>query len=130
MDISDPARILVLDDDILILELVRDVLSASYAVTTELDARRGLDRLYCEQFDLLILDLGMPLLDGKEVIRRVRARPSCARIPILVISAYDELRNRIDLAEVQGVLGKPFAIDKLQKMIAKILMSARPAGGD
>ncbi len=121
-------RILVIDDDESILNLVEDALSFDYSVSTANDGSRGLDLLVCEPFDLLILDLGLPELDGVEIIRRLREHTDRKRMPILVVSAYTELRRHVSDLDVDGVLSKPFSLRELERQVSELVPPAGRAG--
>ncbi len=114
-------RILVIDDDETILDLLKDTLSPDYQIATAHDSLEGVELMMSERFDLLIIDLGMPVLDGVELIGKIRANSPFNKIPILVLSAYPELRARLRGADVDAVMAKPFGIDQLQKTVAKII---------
>lgn len=113
-------RILVIDDDETILDLLSDALSPEYQVATAHDALEGVELMMSEHFDLLIIDLGMPVLDGVELIQKIRANSPFDKIPILVLSAYPELRTRLLGSEVQAVIPKPFSIEQLNRTVANI----------
>ncbi|MGB8643822.1 MAG: response regulator [Anaerolineae bacterium] len=114
-------RILVIDDDETILDLLKDTLSSHYHVATAHDSLEGVELMMSERFDLLIIDLGMPVLDGVELITKIRANSPFNQIPILVLSAYPELRARLRGAAVEAIIAKPFGIDHLQKTVAGII---------
>ncbi len=114
-------RILVIDDDETILDLLKDILSSDYQISTAHDSLEGVELMMSERFDLLIIDLGMPVLDGVELIGKIRANSPFNKIPILVLSAYPELRARLRGADVEAVMAKPFGIDQLQKTVARII---------
>jgi DNA-binding response OmpR family regulator len=127
-------RILVIDDDETILELLTDALSPEYYVATAHDALEGVEHLMGDHFDLLIIDLGMPVLDGVELIHKIRANSPFTKIPILVLSAYPELRTRLRGSDVQAIMAKPFSIEQLNRTVAKIVdgipaPSAKPNAG-
>ncbi|MGE5141691.1 MAG: response regulator [Rudaea sp.] len=117
-------RILVIDDDETILELVKDVLSPEYEIRTSGDATRGLERLEKEPFDLLVLDLGLPGLSGIDAILRIRGEERHSNLPILVVSAYTDLARLVGDSQVQSVLAKPFSIQRLEERVAGLLKRA------
>ncbi len=122
--------ILVVDDDENILQLLSDALADIYDVKTASDAVEAADQLQLQSFDLLILDLNMPVLDGSELLEIFRVQPNFERVPILVISAYPDLIQRLANAQVQAVLSKPFELEHLKQVIAEtILHSRRQADG-
>lgn len=117
-------RILVIDDDPAILELVTQILTPQYTVKTTEDWLDGTDLLTTRRFELLILDLGMPVFDAPEFIRRVHTLSSHSQIPILVISAYPNLRERLENLPVGGILAKPFSVQDLLDRVASLVDSA------
>ncbi len=121
------ACILVIDDDESVLELITDVLATEYDVEAVTDPFAGLARLEREHFDALIVDLGMPELDGIELIRRVRSRPATHALPILAISAFDQLRERLSTVDVDVVISKPFSLPRLEQAVAQLVHQS-PAG--
>ncbi len=124
------ASILVVDDDENILQLLSDALSDTYEVKTASDAVEAADQLQLQAFDLLVLDLNMPVLDGSELLEIFRVQPNFDRVPILVISAYPDLIQRLANAQVQAILPKPFEVERLRQVIAETIQhSRRPSGG-
>lgn len=113
-------RILVVDDDKAILELVHQALSGTYNVDTIDDWVEAINLLSERTYELLILDLGMPVFDAPEFIRRVHTLSSHTDIPILVISAYPNLQQRLDGLPVDAILPKPFAIQALLDNVARL----------
>lgn len=125
-------RILFVEDDAMNRRVVRDMLDVAGATMVEADlAEAGLRRIDEEEFDLVLLDLRMPGMDGFEVIRRVRARADAKRtLPIIVVTADTaiDLTERCLATGADEVLFKPVAMDALFDAIGRIL--ARRAGGD
>ncbi len=114
-------HILAVDDDPVVLDLIEAVLTENYCVRATTDPRTALDWLEEDDFDLLLIDLGMPELDGVQVIRRVRSRPHLRNLPIVVLSAYTELRRRLDGMNVQGIIRKPFSLDQFLNTLNDVL---------
>ena len=112
--------------------VVRDMLDVAGATMVEADlAEAGLRRIDEDDFDLVLLDLRMPGMDGFEVIRRVRAREDAKRmLPIVIVTADTaiDLTERCLAAGADEVLFKPVAMDALFDAIGRIL--AKRAGGD
>lgn len=125
-------RILFVEDDAMNRRVVRDMLDVAGATMVEADlAEAGLRRIEEEEFDLVLLDLRMPGMDGFEVIRRVRARDDAKRmLPIIIVTADTaiDLTERCLAAGADEVLFKPVAMDALFDAIGRIL--AKRAGGD
>jgi two-component system, OmpR family, KDP operon response regulator KdpE len=88
-----PLRVLVVDDEPQIRRFLETGLTGrGYAVATAKDGIEALDKLTTEQFDLVILDLAMPHLDGIDVLRRVR---EWSDIPIIVLSIRDDDQKKL-----------------------------------
>jgi len=109
-------RILLVEDDDLLAAGIRDTLErALYAVEWVADGPHALAALQTNTFDLLILDLGLPGLDGIEVLKRLRAGGTGAATPVLILSARDAAPARVlglD-AGADDYLIKPFDVDEL-----------------
>lgn len=107
-------RILVAeDDDLLASGLVLALYRAGYTVEHVRDGVAACQALADNEFALLVLDLGLPGMDGTEVLKTVRARGD--HIPVLILSARDATRDRIlglDLG-ADDYLVKPFELDEL-----------------
>ncbi len=120
-------RVLLIEDDELLAEGLRVALRrAHYTVEHVRDGSAAVAALRDNHFDLAVLDLGLPTLDGTEVLRAVRA--SGNGLPILVLSARDATRDRIlglDLG-ADDYLVKPFELDEL---LARLRVLARRQSG-
>jgi two-component system KDP operon response regulator KdpE len=117
--------ILVVDDEEQILRVLRPTLEAQdYAVTTVGTGEAALEALQREAFALVILDLGLPDLDGKEVIRRAR---SWSHVPIIVLSARDADTEKIAALDdgAEDYLAKPFSVGEL---LARVRVALRTSG--
>jgi CheY-like chemotaxis protein len=121
-----PGRILVIDDEVEIVEIVKDVLSAEgHEVATALNGHAGLATARGAGFDVVFTDLGMPDMTGWEVAERVRQlSPESAVVLVTGWGAtldQDEVRRH----GVEAVLNKPFEIDELVRVAASLLTRAR-----
>jgi DNA-binding response OmpR family regulator len=116
-------RLLIIDDDEAILGMLADALSMAYHTITAQDWLEGVDLLMKEQVDLLLVDLSMPIFDGLEFIRKVRAEPQHTHLPVIVMSAYADLRERLAEAKVDAIIAKPFSLDHLLNTIRPLLGS-------
>jgi two-component system, OmpR family, response regulator len=121
-------RILIAEDDSILADgLVRSLRQSGYAVD---HVKTGLDAdsaLTCQDFDLLILDLGLPLLSGAEVLRRLRSRDST--LPVLILTAADSVDERVrglDLG-ADDYMAKPFALSELEARVRAL--TRRGSGG-
>ncbi len=113
--------LLVEDDDDLAFALVDNLEAESYRVTHETNGRTGLERALAEPFDLILLDIMLPELDGYSVCREIRAqRPDT---PILVISAKGQETDKVrglDLG-ADDYLPKPFGLAELMARVRALL---------
>ena len=105
-------RLLLLEDDVMIGEAVLDLLRAEqYAVDWVKDGEAAESALRTQQYDLVMLDLGVPRRDGLEVLRNLRARKQ--RMPVLIATARDSVQQRIEGldAGADDYVLKPMATD-------------------
>jgi two-component system KDP operon response regulator KdpE len=106
-------RVLVVDDDRQIARALRTGLRThGYEVVTASNGETALDILNEGVFDIVVLDLGLPGIDGHEVIRRLR---SWTDVPVIVLSVRDTQRDKIAAldAGADDFIAKPFAIQEL-----------------
>jgi two-component system, chemotaxis family, chemotaxis protein CheY len=118
---ATPARLLIIDDDEAILSLITDSLSPNYHIVAVQDWLQGTDLLMKERFDLLIVDLAMPIFDGMEFINKMRSDGLHRQTPVIVISAYSDLRDRLSSANVQAIIAKPFSLRHLTHTVGQVL---------
>jgi len=107
-------RVLIVDDEPAILRFLRAGLSSQgYLVTEARDGVRALEVLRHNTTDLLVLDLGLPDLDGLEIIRRIRDAGST--VPIIVLSSRSDERGKVEALDLgaDDYVTKPFGIDEL-----------------
>ena len=118
-------RLLLVEDDVMIGESVLDALRGEgYAVDWVRDGPMADAAWGSEHYDLVLLDLGLPKLDGLQVLRRARARHD--RTPVLVATARDAVQDRIrglDAGADDYVL-KPYDLDELAARIRALLRRA------
>jgi len=125
------AHLLIVEDD----ELLRDGLCAQltragHNVTSASDGAQAQALLETTRFDALVLDLGLPIVDGFAVLRWVRQR--LAALPVLVLTARDGVDDRVQglNAGADDYLTKPFNMDELLARLAAMLRRSRlPAFG-
>jgi two-component system OmpR family response regulator len=122
-------RILVVEDDALLSEGLTSVLTrAGHVVERAATGRHADILLVDEQFDLLVLDVGLPDIDGFEVLRRLRQRHSATNV--LVLTARDAVEDRVrglDLG-ADDYLTKPFSVNEFEARVRALLRrGAAPA---
>jgi two-component system KDP operon response regulator KdpE len=120
-------RVLVVDDEAPILRALKINLTArKYEVSTAADGASGLAAMARERPDVLILDLGLPDMDGTEVIRGVRGWTST---PIIVLSAWGQESQKVAAldAGADDYVTKPFGMDELLARLRAAVRRASPA---
>jgi signal transduction histidine kinase len=125
---QSPGHLLVVDDN----ETNRDLLSRrlqrqGYSVAAAANGREALERLAAEQFDLVLLDIMMPEMDGYEVLERLKGDPELRHLPVIMISALDEIDSVVRCIEIgaEDYLSKPFNPVLLQARIGASLEKKR-----
>jgi DNA-binding response OmpR family regulator len=119
-------RVLIVEDEPDVADIVRRaVRSAAWSPTAVATGREALLAAAGDEFDLVVLDVGLPDLDGFEICRRLRARG--ARTPILLLTARDALRDRVTGldAGADDYLPKPFDVEELLARLRAL--ARRPA---
>jgi two-component system response regulator MprA len=121
-DAEDAMRVLVIeDDDAVRAALRRALLLGHYEVLEASEGREGLRRAQSEVPDAVILDLGLPDMDGMEVCRTLRGAGN--RTPILILTARDAVDDRVDGLEAgaDDYLVKPYDVRELQARLRAIM---------
>jgi CheY-like chemotaxis protein len=114
-------RILFVDDDFAVAEITRMVLEhEGFAVTIASNGEDALAATASETFDLVITDYMMPIMNGAELVRRMRETPALADLPVIMITATptNELAN---LKLSARPLSKPITVDQLLLAIETVL---------
>ena len=111
---AEQPRILVVEDDRSLARMLADLLeSEGYQVTLAFDGRRALHVGLTRPFDVLLLDRGLPAIEGLDVLARLRSKGVLA--PALILSALGNPADRVEGLDrgAEDYLGKPFDIDEL-----------------
>ena len=120
-------RLLLVEDDRDLSGLLQRLLTAQgYAVTVVRDGQQGLHRGLVEQWDVLVVDRGLPGIEGVDLIARLRHRGVTA--PVLVLTARDTVADRVEGLDggAQDYLGKPFDVQELAARLRALLRPRRP----
>jgi two-component system response regulator CpxR len=120
-------RILVVDDQQEILDLTETVLSGGgYSIATATSGDEALGRLACEPFDLVLLDINMPEMDGWETLRLLRADEQLDDLAVVMFSVKGELSDKVQSLKdgASGYITKPFVVDELLARVKRVLEAA------
>jgi DNA-binding NtrC family response regulator len=108
-------RILVVDDDPSIVGKLSRLLVGKYEIGVASNGFEALKRLDAARFDVMLLDLRMPGLDGAGLVHELRAHG--LEMPTIVMSAYADVAGQAHELGVKNYLAKPFDIERLEAMI-------------
>lgn len=117
-------RVLTVDDSRTILAMLQHTLTgAGFEVLQAADGQQGLDVLNLEEVDLVITDINMPVMDGIEFIKNVRATGRHQSLPILILTTEtsQEKRDQGRAAGGTGWIVKPFDPEKLISVIKRVV---------
>ncbi len=124
------ARILLVDDEESIQTLLAYPLrKEGYEVVVARDGREGLDEFAAGRFDLVVLDVMMPRIDGIEVCRRLRAR---SQVPIIMLTARDDEVDKVLGLEIgaDDYITKPFSVREFRSRVKAALRRTRMSGDE
>lgn len=118
IDISQ-SRILIVDDTKTNIDVLVQGLSSYYKLNIALDGESALKSLHLNRPDLVLLDIMMPGMDGYEVCKRIKSDPDTSSIPVIFVTAMDEITSKTYGFEVGAVdyITKPFEITEVQARV-------------
>jgi two-component system OmpR family response regulator len=115
-------RLLLVEDDLILKDgLERSFTKSGYAVDVMTDGESANKLLSYQEYDVIVLDLGLPKLDGFEVLKRLRARGS--KTPVLILTALEDTQNRVKGLDLgaDDYLAKPFELAELEARIRALI---------
>lgn len=116
------AKILVADDEPELLELIKFTLeSEKYDVTTVIDGKRALDAARLNKFDLIVLDVMMPQIDGYHVAHDIAQDPKSPPILLLTSRDFNTDQAAIKGSGASAFLSKPFEVTELLNVVKNLL---------
>ncbi len=116
------AKVLVIDDEPSIASLVSEIIeSYGHDVSLAFNGQQGLDLIKQRYFDLIISDIMMPHLTGRELLEFVRSQPALARTRFILMSAVAHLSRLMTNAQPDAFLIKPFDITQIDELVEKFL---------
>jgi CheY-like chemotaxis protein len=118
------ATVLVVEDDTTLRRVIQLALTREgYDVMIAANGQQALTRVSERRPALILLDLHLPVMDGSEVLARLRAQG--VAIPVVLMTSRFAIREAADLHQPDGVLGTPFDLDELRQVVARFLGGPR-----
>jgi len=117
----DKNTLLIIEDEKQIARFLElELIHEGYQVETEMDGREGLKKVKEKHFDLILLDIMLPGINGMEVCRRIR---QFSNIPVIIVTARDEITSKVMGLDIgaDDYITKPFAIEELLARIRVVL---------
>lgn len=117
-------HVLVCDDDPLITDLLEHKLSArGYRVTVASNGEEALACMVEQRPDAILLDAMMPMMDGYEVLRRIRQEEAIAKVPVIMLTARKQEQDIVGALELgaNDFLVKPFIPEELLSRLARLM---------
>jgi two-component system OmpR family response regulator len=115
-------RLLLVEDDLILKDgLERSFAKSGYAVDVIADGEGANKLLTYQEYDVIVLDLGLPKLSGFEVLKRLRARGSTT--PVLILTALEDTQNRVKGLDLgaDDYLTKPFVLAELEARVRALI---------
>ena len=105
------------EDNRIALKLILN--HAGFDVIEACDGRQAVEAVHREKPDLVLMDVTLPIIDGLQATREIRAHEEFQRLPIIIVSAHDNEDIRREASEAGGseYISKPVEIEKLKKLI-------------
>lgn len=117
-----PPTVLVVEDNALNLKLIRDVLEhAGFTVLVATSGEEGVDVANRGGLDLVLMDLQLPGIDGTEAMRRIRAHPGSAELPVVAVTAFAMRadREQVSSSGFDGYIEKPISTRALPEVVRR-----------
>ena len=118
---ADPAKIFIVEDEKPIARLLQLTLEREgFKTASETNGRRAYERILQEKYDLVLLDVMLPDMDGMEICKRVR---EVSDVPIIMLTARDEIRDKVEGLDLgaDDYMTKPFAAEELLARIRRVI---------
>jgi DNA-binding response OmpR family regulator len=121
-------KVLLVDDNPMVLGLLTSALSQAAKVSTATDGADALMRCIDEPFDLVVADYQMPSMDGRQLLEKIRSRSTTSRIPVILLASKTDLTEKLKVVQdsVEDFVEKPFfvkeAVGRIKRVIDKIAL--------
>ena len=116
-------KILVIDDNKTTLAMAKQAIGDEYAVIAVISGYQGLKYLERDTPDLILLDLNMPEMDGKQTMQKIKANDKWSEIPIIILTVENNPQTEVECLEIGAVdfIAKPFVPQVMKTRIARAL---------
>jgi CheY-like chemotaxis protein len=117
-------KVLIAEDNPVNRELLRELLEMrDYSVKEACDGQEALEQIKADRPDILLLDLGMPVLDGFATVHKIREDPTMKDLPVLAVTAYAMRgdKEKIIASGFDGYLSKPVSPLSLEQELVRLL---------
>lgn len=114
-------KILIVDDMEGVRRMLSYALEDDYNVTQAANGQEALERAETERPDVIVMDLDMPVMDGVEATRRIKADPQLAAIKVLAVSGQDNSeKSRLVIGACDAFIEKPFEVSALVEAVKRL----------
>jgi len=121
--LAEKKKLLVADDDRMVHEIIEDFFKKEFDVLHAYDGAETLMTAVASKPELILLDIMMPLLDGRTICRRIKDYPETKQIKVIMVTGKREQHDRLLGFEVgaDDYVEKPFTLDYLNRIISKLI---------
>ncbi|HEX9897092.1 MAG TPA: response regulator [Dehalococcoidales bacterium] len=124
MDDVDKKRVLIVDDEPGVRQLVSKILSREYTVIEARDGEEAINTVHSQKPEIVIMDMMMPKMDGLTACYAIKKDPVTKSIPVVMLTAIDQELNKKLSTTVMGAnkyMTKPFSAQELLEAIKQLL---------
>ena len=125
--VAEKTILVVDDEEPLVLALKVRLEHHGYHVVTAGDGQEAIQIMQTEKPDLVILDVMMPVMDGYTCVRELNRCYGKGRVPVIILTARDRMKDLFELESVEDYMIKPFDHDELLKRIEQVLQRREAA---
>jgi CheY-like chemotaxis protein/anti-sigma regulatory factor (Ser/Thr protein kinase) len=120
---EDAYKLLVVEDNIELLMLMSQLLSTKYHVETATNGKEAMEIIQKEELDIIISDVMMPVMDGLELTKKIKADPNFQHLPIILLTAKTQEEDRAEALQIgaDSYVTKPFKVSDLELQINNIV---------
>ena len=119
-----PLQILVAEDNIVNQKVAKRILEkAGHAVVIAKNGKEAVEHAFQEKFDIVLMDIHMPLMDGEQAFKAIRHNPNTEHLPVVALTAsvLEDTRQRLLEIGMDGFVGKPFSKEELFSVIERVV---------